>query len=200
MSHDSSLEPDLRAVEPAVRLIPERYLRQVLHYLIDWGHPLSANTKLPYWVAREDLLAADILPPHMLTGAEPHLLLLSNPNDRMIDDLPVAEQLREYWRALFQAAIARSISDRNLSIAECQARLEGFGPAASREIGYVLLAEHLIAPEAGTTPGMRPLPRPISISFPSIPDLWRVSFPVCLGIMRSKLVPRTRCERGYASQ
>lgn len=152
MSHDLSLEQILRAVEPAVRLISERHLRQVLHYLIDWGHPLPINTNLAYWVSLEDLLAADILPPDCVQGAGPLLLLLTDAGDRMIEALPRSEQLRIYWRSLFKAAIARAlemkVANRSLSRADCEERLASFGAAAAREIAYVLLAEHLVAPNS----------------------------------------------------
>ena len=151
LSHDSSLEPLLRAVEPAVRLIPERYLRQVLHYLIDWGHLLPTNPNQPYWVTRSDLDACDILPPQLLSGTEPELLLLTDPEDRMIERLPVDMQLRDYWRVLFQAAVMREIDRKAaaglLTELACLERLERFGLAAARELRAVLIAEHLIAPE-----------------------------------------------------
>jgi hypothetical protein len=152
LSHDSSLEPVLRAVEPAVRLIPERYLLQVLQYLTDWGRPLPTNPNLPYWVSRDDLVAGDLLPPHVMAGTEPELLLVTDPDDRMIDRLPKGEQLRAYWRVLFQAAVTREI-DRKvaagaLTQAVCLEKLERFGRAAAREIRYVLQSEHTVAPEA----------------------------------------------------
>jgi len=151
LSHDSSLEPILRAVEPAVRLIPERYLRQVLNYLIDRGHALPTNAHRPYWVARSDLEAGDILPAQLLSGTEPELLLITDPEDRMIERLPVPGQLREYWRVLFRAAVMRAI-DRKvvaglLTESACLERVERFGLPAAREMREVLLAEHLIAPE-----------------------------------------------------
>ena len=59
--------------------MPERYLRQVINYLIDWGHPLPTRTDLPFWVSRSDLVAADVLPPRFLTGTESHLLLVTEP-------------------------------------------------------------------------------------------------------------------------
>ena len=112
MSHDSSLEPVLRAVEPAVRLVPARHLRQVLNYLIDRDRALPTHTDLPYWFAREDLVAADVLPARVLEGAGPRLLLVTDPDDRMIDHLPRAEQLRAYWRVLFRAAVLAEFDRR----------------------------------------------------------------------------------------
>jgi hypothetical protein len=153
LSHDSSLEPILRAVEPAVRLVPERYLRQVLHYLSDWGQALPTNLNLPYWVSRRDLVAGELLPAHYLTGKEPELLLISDPDDRMIGGAAVEIQLRAYWRLLFQAAVMRAIDRKvaagSLTEAACLERLDRFGTAAAREIRFVLLSEHLIAADAG---------------------------------------------------
>ncbi|MBA4189174.1 MAG: hypothetical protein C0467_14345 [Planctomycetaceae bacterium] len=152
MAHDCSLEPFLRAVEPAARLVTERHLRQVLHHLIDWGTPVPTNTNLPLWVSRADLLAADALPAHVMAGTEPVLLLITDPNDRMIQRRPRPDQLRVYWEVLFQAAILQKVDHNlqsgSLTLADCTARLNRFGPAVGREIRYVLESEHLVAPES----------------------------------------------------
>ncbi len=152
MSHDSSLEPILRAVEPALRLVSERHLRQVLNYLADRGHALPSRSDLPYWFSRAELVAADVLPRAVAEGTEPRLLLVTDPNDRLIEKKPQAEQLRAYWRVLFRAAVIRAIDDQlasgKLSPETCSARLNAFGPSAAREIRYVLECEHLAAPEA----------------------------------------------------
>lgn len=152
MSTEASLESVLQAVEPALRLVHERHLRQILHFLIDRGRVLPTSPDLPYWLSRADLAAADILPREALHGDEPQLLLVTDPDDRMIRDRPRAEQLRIYWRALFRAAVMRAV-DRNLATGsldaeKCRERLNHFGPAAVREIRFVLETEHLAAPEA----------------------------------------------------
>jgi hypothetical protein len=150
MSHDASLEPILRQLQPAVRLVPERYLLQVLEYLIDLGQQRPTNTRLPYWVSRADLENAGVLPPEILEGTEPELLLVTDPDDRLICRLPVAEQLLAYWRVLFQAAVMREIDRQiaagRLSEVECERRLDGFGLPAEREVRYVLEAEQLTCP------------------------------------------------------
>lgn len=147
-----SLEPVLRAVEPALRLVPERHLGQVRNHLIDYGLPLPTNPKLPLWVSRADLEDAGVLPAHVLAGTEPALLLVTDPNDRMIERLPREEQLLVYWEVLFEAAVLRAI-DRKLesgaiSVGDCAARLARLGPPVAREVRYVLESEHLAAPEA----------------------------------------------------
>ncbi len=151
LSHDSSLEPILRGVEPAVRLVSERHLRKVLHFLIDWGRPLPTNPRLPFWVSRADLAVAEVLPPHVIAGTEPLLLLITDPNDRLIEQEPHADQLRTYWEALFQAAVMREIDQRretgSLTQTGCRERLGRFG-AAAREIRYVLESEHLVPADA----------------------------------------------------
>lgn len=152
MSHDSSLEPVLQAVEPAARLIPERYLREVLHYLIDRDEPQPTNPNLPLWVSRETLVAAELLPAHILSGTEAQLLLITDPDDRMIERQPIAEQLRAYWRVLFQAAIMREIDRKiqagTLTVEVCRERLARHGLSSAREIRYVLETEHLVSVEA----------------------------------------------------
>ena len=152
MSHDSSIEPILRAVEPALRLVSERHLRQVLNFLADRGRALPTRADLPHWFSRTDLVAADVLPRAVLEGTEPRLLLVTDPNDRLIDSKPREEQLRVYWRVLFRAAVMRAIDQQlasgKLSPETCSARLSTFGPGAAREIRYVLENEHFAAPEA----------------------------------------------------
>lgn len=153
MSHDASLEPILRAAEPALRLVPERHLRQVLQFLTDRGRVLPSNPDLPYWFSRADLAAADVLTREAMAGTEPRLLLVTAANDRLIDGRPQAEQLRIYWRVLFRAAILNAIdaqlAAKTLTPEVCTERLNAFGPSAAREIRYVLESEHLAAEEAG---------------------------------------------------
>ncbi len=152
MSHDSSLEPTLRAVEPALRLVPERHLRQVLHFLTDRGHTLPAHADLPFWFSRADLVAANVLTRTVMEGAEPLLLLVTDPNDRLIEYKPRAEQLRTYWRVLFRAAVMNAIDQQlasgTLKPETCSERLHAFGPSAAREIRYILENEHLASPDA----------------------------------------------------
>ena len=152
MSHDSSLEPTLRAVEPAIRFVPERHLRQVLQYLTDRGHALPAHAGLPYWFSRADLTDADVLTRAAMAGTEPRLLLVTDPNDRLIEHKPRAEQLRVYWRVLFRAAVMDAIDQQlaseKLKPETCSERLNAFGPGAAREIRYVLENEHFASPDA----------------------------------------------------
>jgi len=153
LSPDTTLEPVLRTVEPALRLVHERHLRQILYFLIDRGRALPANTDLPFWFTRDDLIAADILPNGTLQGTEPRLLLVTNPDDRLIAEKPQGEQLRVYWRMLFRASVLKAIDTKvtagALDAEKCREQFNRFGPAAAREIRFVLESEHLLAPEAG---------------------------------------------------
>ncbi|AWM37945.1 hypothetical protein [Gemmata obscuriglobus] len=153
MSHDSSLEPILRAVEPALRLVSERHLRRVLQFLTDRGRVLPSNPDLPYWFSRADLAAADVLAREVLSGTEPRLLLVTDPDDRLIERRPLPEQLRTYWRVLFRAAVLATIDNqiaaKSLTPDICAERINAFGPSAAREIRYVLETEHLVAEGAG---------------------------------------------------
>lgn len=152
MSHHTQLEPALRAVEPALRLVHERHLRQVLNFLIDRDRPLPTNPELPYWISRADLAAAGVLPRDTMRGDEARLLLVTDPDDRMILDRPEAEQLLVYWRVLFRAAVMGAIDTKvasgALTAESCRARLDRFGPGAAREVRFVLESEHMLAPEA----------------------------------------------------
>ncbi|MDY3553711.1 hypothetical protein R5W24_002824 [Gemmata sp. JC717] len=153
MSHDSSLEPILRAVEPALRLVSERHLRRVLQFLTDRGRVLPSNPDLPYWFSRAELAAADVLGREVLAGTEPRLLLVTDPDDRLIEHRPQPEQLRTYWRVLFRAAVLATIDNqiaaKSLTPDLCAERINAFGPSAAREIRYVLETEHLVAEGAG---------------------------------------------------
>ena len=135
-----------------MRLVSERHLRQILNYLSDRGHPLPAETDLPFWIARTDLVAAGVLPRAALAGSEPRLLLVTDADDRLISGRPREEQLRVYWRVLFRAAVMKTIDVKlaagTLTARACRARLDAFGPAAAREVRFVLETEHLIVPDA----------------------------------------------------
>ncbi|MDB5308308.1 MAG: hypothetical protein JWO38_2510 [Gemmataceae bacterium] len=147
-----ALEPALRTVEPAARLVSERHLRKVLLYLHDHGRPVALNPDLPFWAAREDLLAADVLPPEVLAADQPRYLLLTSPADRQLDTLPPGDQLRAYWRLLLRAevmaAVDRRLAAGSLTPAACADRLDRFGPAAVREIQCVLETDGLVDPAA----------------------------------------------------
>ncbi len=148
MVNPTGLEAILRRAEPAVRLVSERHLLQLLNYLADWGEPVVRNASLPQWVRRRDAEAAGNLPQETLHGTEPVLLLITTPDDRLIDHHPLAEQLAVYWRLLFQAAVVREVDSLvaagRLTCSECQRRLEEWGPLAAREIVHVLQEDHLL--------------------------------------------------------
>ena len=145
----AELESVLRTVEPAVRLVRERHLRSLLHYLRDHGATVPANPNLPLWVSRDDLRSAEMrsLTP---TEADPsRLLLLVAPEDLLPGGRLPEEVLRSYWRLIFQAAVMDGVDGR-LSETDCADRLARFGPAAEREIRYVLESDRLVDPQAGS--------------------------------------------------
>ena len=109
MSADAPLEATLRSVEPAARLVSERQLRRVLRTVRESGRPVGSNPALPYWVDGVAVRAADVDVPD---ADRPRLLLAVDPDDRMIAHRPRPEQLRVYWRALFQAAVMAAIDAR----------------------------------------------------------------------------------------
>lgn len=152
MPHDSSLEPILQAVDPRVRLVPERYLRQVLQFLEDAGRPQPPNPAAPFLVSRADLVEIDVLPPSMMGGSEPKLLLITDPDDRMLCGIPKDEQLLAFWRVLFQAAVMEELDRRAssgaLTVEKSREKLTRFGAHVEREIRYVLGCEHLVLPDA----------------------------------------------------
>ncbi|MCS7020985.1 MAG: alanine and proline-rich secreted protein Apa [Gemmataceae bacterium] len=149
----AQLEAVLQGVEPALRLVSERHLLQVLYYLRDWGYPYAVHSGLPYWIGRADLEAVGTLPAEVLRGQENPLLLITTPDDRLWDELPPAEQLRGYWRLLFQAAIYRRVDqalrNHDWTSEDCHRRLLRWGHAAEREILHVLTEEHMLPEQAG---------------------------------------------------
>ena len=73
----------------------------------------------------------------------------------MLDRIPLAVQLRSYWRVLFRAAVMRTI-DRDidsgiLGEANCLKRLEHFGLAARAGNPRRPVAEHLLTSDADAT-------------------------------------------------
>lgn len=146
MTELEQFEAILRSVEPAVRLVPERHLRKLLHYFRDHGRRIPRNPDRPLWVSREELANADVVPRDAFRGTDDPLLLITTPDDRSLDSLPPAELLREYWRLLFEAAISAKLA--RLHETTCEARLLKLGPAAVREVKYVLESEHLADPES----------------------------------------------------
>ena len=88
-----------------------------------------------------------MLLPDTLAGTEPRLLLLTLPDDRGWHHLDTPDLLRRYWRLLYQGAVRAAIDDKfredKLTIGRCRERLQRLGPAAAREIGFVLESDHL---------------------------------------------------------
>jgi hypothetical protein len=153
VSRDCKLEPILRSVDPGIRLVTERHLRKVWNYLSDRGWSLPSNPDLPIRVPREVLLAADVLPEEVTSGNEPELLLITDPNDRMIDSLATEVQLRVYWRVIYAEAVAREVANRHkqdgVSDDEwLRGRFAVLGAAAVREARHVLESEHLLSVDA----------------------------------------------------
>jgi hypothetical protein len=152
LSHNSSLEPLLQQVEPRVRLVPERGLRQLLDFLRDCGRSLPLNLSLPIWVSRQDLKEADVWSLRHLKGDEPFLLLVTNPHDRMLSNRTQADLLLAYWRLLFQSAVTWEINRRTqaglLTEEKCRKKLATFGPPAAREIRFVCYSEGLVVEDA----------------------------------------------------
>ncbi|GIW84385.1 MAG: hypothetical protein KatS3mg107_0045 [Gemmataceae bacterium] len=203
------LEAKLQRVEPAVRLISERHLLQVLYYLTDWGYPYPLHPALPYWVSRTDLEAMGTLPESVFRGKESSLLLVTTPDDRLLDHLPAAALLRAYWRVLFQAAIARQWEQRfqqeGMKPQDCWHLLERWGPATAREILHVLTEEHLLPENASASIVYRTFsavyldlaffdPEHVSDFFPSLPAVEQVRAELAREIGAEEILFRTRPE------
>jgi hypothetical protein len=203
------MEARLRRIEPAVRLVSERHLLQVLYYLTDWGYSYPLHPALPYWVSRTDLEAMGTLPASVFQGKEPQLLLVTTPDDRLLDHLSEAVQLRAYWRLLFQAAVMRRWDQRfqqeGMKVQDCWQLLERWGPAAKREILHVLTEEHFL-PEHIDAPIVCRIfsavyldlaffePERVADFFPSLPPVEQVRAELSREIAAEELLLRTRPE------
>ncbi|MFO0797261.1 MAG: hypothetical protein U0804_07270 [Gemmataceae bacterium] len=207
MSVPPDLEAALRAVEPAVRLVSERKLRKVLIYLRDHGFALPPNPDLPLWVDRQDAVAADVLLPDTLAGTEPRLLLLTTPDDRGWHHDSPPDLLRNYWRLLYQGAVRAAIDAKlmkdALTVGRCRDRLHRLGPAAAREVEYVLETDHLADHEETAAGVYRAFaatyldlhafaPESLDEYFPSLPPPAEVLAVLQTDVPFGDLLPRSR--------
>lgn len=134
------IESALRAVNPAVRLVRERHLRRAEAALVEAGDLAGPmHPEAPLRVARERAAALGTFPPEVTDGNDPELLLLSNPQDRMIDARKPWEILRHYWEALFAAAVGDRVGAR-LTEGGVGNRWELLGPAVKAEAAFLLAA------------------------------------------------------------
>jgi hypothetical protein len=142
------LEPELRSVVPACRLVSDRLLRRVLHELIDAGRPVVANTRLPWWVTRADLDDVDDVESNVLTGTDDPLLLLVGPEDRA--DLPVenGDIRAEFARLLLQSEVYRrvlaAVESGNLTAHSVEPYFRAANWDYEPDARFVLTTDHLV--------------------------------------------------------
>lgn len=197
MSDHLTHETALRTVEPAVCLVPVRHLRRFLRHLATQGHAIPQNVDRPWWVERETLGHLTFFNEGVFTNLAPRLLLISDANDRMWDRLPMAEQLRAYWRLLFQAAVLKSLEAAPLNLEQARERLASLGEAVVRELRHVLTVDHFLHPEGDSADLYRAFvlqyldlqqfaPRSLPDVFPSLPaeSLVKAALPAGLDAMR----------------
>lgn len=142
------LEQRLRTVEPAVRLVPERHVRKILHHLHDAGDDRVINPELPVWVDARTVRAVGIHDERRAGGEEGDLLLISRPADRRVKRADDAVVLAHYWRLLVRAAVYREVStqvaDGRLAPGEIERRLAAFPLVFRHELRFVLESDHVI--------------------------------------------------------
>lgn len=145
MSDESNIETRLRAVEPALYLISERHLLKVLTYLRDRDHAVPLNSRLPLWVERSRLAEIAVPIAEETADTDGRVLLVMDSTGCFVDHLPVEEQLWNYWRLLFQAAVVREI-DRQIGhgLIDCGRQFAKLGAAAGREVVFVLESDHYV--------------------------------------------------------
>lgn len=132
----ADLERILRVAQPALCLISERHLVQILDRLIEQGVRVSSNPQLPVWVNREQLPSE-----FTLDSALSRVLLLTPPDDRLLYDFSDNAILTSYVRLLCRAEIrARIDADSIVAqvVVDCFLKL----PKLVREdVRFVLDAE-----------------------------------------------------------
>ena len=148
------LEEAVRAVEPAVRLVPPRLLRRVIrrHTQLP-GFGLRVPHCKSYVIPREPLLEIadrDELgfgPDELLP---PNVILLERPGSEELADATADAMLVRYWRLLFHArvhqAMGQRAADGKLAPAEIHRRIQQIGAVEFDEIRNVLRQERFLLP------------------------------------------------------
>ncbi len=137
----AELEPELRTIVPACRLVSDRMLRRILHALIDSDRPVVVNTRLPWWVNRGDLVEVEDLDPKILAGGEDQVLFLVEQEERTA-----------YSRFLLHAVVYRRVADAIAAGKLTRQSVEGFFRQAQwdyePDARFVLSSDHFIPTDA----------------------------------------------------
>ncbi len=144
------LDRRLRAVDPAVLLVPPRLLRRVIkHDRKLPGIGLQVPHRKCYVIGREALLAIvdrDDVGVGSDSDLPPTVVLLPRPDPDWLRDQPPERVLIKYWRLLFHAAIHRAVDARRLTAADILARIRQIGHVEFDEIRTVLQQERFLLP------------------------------------------------------
>jgi hypothetical protein len=151
------VERRLRAVDPAVLLLPPRVLKRVIKRdrgLVTLG--LRVPHRKSYVLSRTRLLDAldpADRPPALATLEAEWVVLLPRPDpDRLARQRP-GDVLLDYWRLLFHChvhlAIDRRRAEGRLDDAGVRDRIDRLGPTAFAEARAVLAQERFLLPPAG---------------------------------------------------
>lgn len=138
----------LQTQVPEVRLVPERHVRKVLHYMAEDGYLGPINPELPLWTTAEFLRDNDALLPEVLGLSTGPILLISEPDDRRLYRVEDEVLLKLYWRLLARARIEQWHWQYPAEIAAASAKLQETSPAFVHEAHFVLASDHVIAWDA----------------------------------------------------
>lgn len=152
----AQLERQLREVEPACRIVPERHLRRVARALAQDAESWSFNPHLPVWVERDQLAQWDIVRESVLEGEAGARLLVVAADDYLgTSYISDADLLLDYWRIVFRGRILRVLDqnrqDPRYHDDDNAHDIMTWGEPAAREIRYVLASDDWI-PDHATWP------------------------------------------------
>lgn len=152
----AELDEALRAVDPAVLLLPPRILRRVIREDRRLrGLRLHVPHGLGYIVGRElfvNIVDRSELWIEVSRDLPDRLLLLPQPDGDTLENTPAEQILTEYWRSLFHLRIHQELETRLPrgagGAAAFEERIERLGAAEFDEIRSVLDQEGLLFPDA----------------------------------------------------
>ncbi|MCZ2341759.1 MAG: hypothetical protein LC104_08175 [Bacteroidales bacterium] len=150
--HPAELERQLRRVEPACRIVPERHLRRVARALGQDAESWNFQPQLPIWVERDQLAQWDIVRESVLEGEPGPRLLVVAADDRIgSGSFPSdADLLRDYWRLLFRGRLLWVMAPQPSPACTGDGvhRMMTWGEPAAREIRFVLESDDWIPDHA----------------------------------------------------
>jgi hypothetical protein len=145
------LDRALKAVQPAVLLVPPRILRRVIRGDQPGDLGLIVPHRKAYRIAGSRLLEiADAEELGLGRGEKPPdtSILLETPDPQLLADMPRRLVMLRYWRMLFHMEVHQALERKQLNDADLRQRLDTIGAVAFTEVRAVLRREgYLLTPD-----------------------------------------------------